>query len=105
MPPTLVLTDQQKAPLSVTGTDAKGQPATLPAGSVVFATADPTVAAVTDNGDGTAVVTGGNEGTAIVSATFTPGDGSAPVVGQLSVQIVGGAAVALSIVAGAPTAQ
>lgn len=92
----------KKVPLSVAFTDEVGNPTAAPAGAVVTYTVDdPTIIALTDNGDGTAVAAAvGTLGTANVhvEASF---DG-VTVTGDLQVVVVAGLAERVTVVAGAP---
>lgn len=97
----------KKVALSVGYTDEVGNPADAPADALVTYTVDdPSIIALTDNGDGTAEAAAtGVLGTANVhvEAAFT-GDGGAPVTvsGDLQLVVVAGLAERVTIVAGAP---
>lgn len=87
---------------------AKGNPAQVQAGSVVFASSDPTVLQVTDAGDGTARCDAvGPVGNAqlIVTADADLGDGVVPITGTLDVTVVAGQAAVINVTAGAPQPQ
>ena len=96
------LLDSQKVSLSVTAADAAGNPD--PSAKIAYAVDDATIAALTDNGDGTAEVVAGTIGTATVTATATDADGNA-ITGTLAVTVTGGDATTLSIVPGTPVAK
>jgi hypothetical protein len=87
---------------------AKGNPASVEAGSVVFSSSDPAVLAVTDNGDGTcradAVGPVGNA-QLIVTADADLGEGVVPITGTLDVTVVAGMAAVINVTAGVPQAQ
>ena len=99
---TMDLQADKKVPLSVTFTDEVGNPTDAPAGAVVVYTVDdPTIIALTDNGDGTAEAAAtGLLGTANVhvEASF---DGTT-LTGDLNIVVVAGLAERIAIVAGAP---
>jgi hypothetical protein len=100
----LQLTDSQKVRVQVTGLDKKGQPATIP--SVSFSSSDANVASVVqDPGDpSSADVSAGVPGACQIKASATLADGST-AEGVLDITVVGGAAVSLSLTAGAPSEQ
>ena len=103
----LTLTSTQKAALSVTAVDAKGNPA--PVENVVFIGSDPAVAVVQTNAsDPTkATVFGRTVGTMQVRVTADAdiGEGEKELAGLLDVEIVAAEAVALGITAGTPEEQ
>lgn len=92
----------KKVPLSVQFTDEVGNPVPAPTGAVVtFTVDDPTIIALTDNGDGTAEAAAtGTLGTANVhvDASFN----GTTVTGDLQIVVVAGLAERINIVAGAP---
>lgn len=92
----------KKVPLSVTFTDEVGNAVAAPAGAVVAYTVDdPTIVALTDNGDGTAEAAAtGTLGTANVhvDASF---DGTT-LSGDLQIVVVAGLAERIAVVAGDP---
>jgi hypothetical protein len=100
---TLQLEDNQECPLSIQADDAAGNPTTLPAGSVAWASSNTAVATVTPSADGsTAVVAAaGQLGTAQVSVQASVASG--PISGTLDVTVVAGAAATIQIVTGTPT--
>jgi len=96
----LQLRDTQQVALSAAEVDEHGHPTPVDDGSFVWASSDPTVVEVIDNGDGTAVArTLGVIGTAQVNVTDTNDD----LTGQLQIDVVPGPPSAISIVAGEPT--
>ena len=103
----LTLTSTQKAALSVTAVDAKGNPA--PVENVVFSGSDPAVAVVQQNAsDPTkATVFGRTIGTMQVKVTADAdiGEGEKELAGLLDVEVVAAEAVALGITAGTPEEQ
>jgi hypothetical protein len=106
MPPTplFVLTDVQKAPLTISPVDAAGNAA--PVEGVVWSSSDPTVLTVEAAPDGlSAVITAvGPLGDAQVSVTADAqiGDGVTELTGVLAVRVVASQAVAFNITAGTP---
>lgn len=92
----------KKVALAVQFTDEVGNPVDAPVGAaVVWTVDDPTIIALTDNGDGTAEAAAtGTLGTANVhvEATF---DG-VTVTGDLQLVVVAGLAERVTIVAGEP---
>ena len=107
------LTDSQQAALAAEFDDKKGNPATIDT-VPVWASNDETVATVAAAmPDGTpdptgmnAIVTAvGKIGTAQISVTDTPSDGSAPIVGTLDITVTAGAAVSANVKVGAVTEQ
>ncbi len=90
----------KKVALSVAATDEVGNPVPLPTGeTVVYTVDDPSIIALTDNGDGTASAAAtGTLGTANVHV-----EGSGPLVasGDLQLVVVAGDAERLAIVTGA----
>jgi hypothetical protein len=96
----LLLTDIQKATLTVVAVDAKGFPTTKFTGTPAWTISDPTVGVVVPAVDGlTAVLSAGDPGLAQVKAA------AGPVEGTLDIDVEPSDAVTLSIVAGAPEAQ
>ena len=95
------LQDSQQVVVTASGTDAKGNPT---AGKVAFTVDQPTVLAVTDNGDGTANLVAGAEGTAILTATDTDADGN-EVASTIEIDVVAGDTAAIAFSFGTPTAQ
>ena len=97
----------KKVPLSIGYTDEVGNPVPAPdTATTVYTVDDPTVVALTDNGDGTAVVAAtGTLGTANVhsQSTWSDLDGEHSVSGDLQIVVVAGLAERATIVAGEPT--
>jgi len=102
---TLVLTDMQKVPLSVSFLDGAGNPAPVD-GSPVWGSSDPTVVDVVPAPDGlSAVATAvGPLGTAQVNVTADAdlGSGIETITGLLDVNVVADKAVSVAISAGTP---
>ncbi|HEY2763434.1 MAG TPA: hypothetical protein VGJ13_05390 [Pseudonocardiaceae bacterium] len=97
-----VLTDTQKVTFSVSETDAKGNPTT--ADAINWALDDPTFGTLNVAADTMSVefVPSGTVGT----ANLTGADANDPnVSGVEAIQVTGGAATAIVITAGTPTAQ
>lgn len=92
----------KKVPLSVEFTDEIGNPVVAPSGAVtVWTVDDPTIIALTDNGDGTAVAAAtGVLGTANVHVDVTF-DGTT-LSGDLQLVVVAGLAERINVVAGEP---
>ena len=101
----LVLTDVQQVALSVSFLSKAGNPAKVD-GAPVWSVSDPAVLTVTPAEDGLSalVATVGPLGTAQVSvqADADLGEGVTPIVGTLDVEVVASAAVSIAIAAGAP---
>lgn len=101
----LVLTDLQKAKLSVKFVDAMGNDAPVE-GLPNWSTSDASLVTVAPAADGLSadVVTVGPLGTAQVSvqADADLGEGVVPIAGVLDVQVIGSMAVAATISAGVP---
>lgn len=93
-----VLKDNDQVGGSVSWTDAKGQPATV--ASTTYASTDPTVAGIADDGAGGFLITAGNVGNCQVSATADDG-----AVATLDIQVVGGDAATGTITPGTPVPQ
>lgn len=100
-----VLQDNQKVSLAVSGVDERGNPAST-TGTLVYALEDPNgVLTLTDNGDGSAVVSAnGPVGSAMVSvANDTDDEDSDPnFMGSLAIDVIAGDVVALQINPGTP---
>lgn len=96
----------KKVSLSLGWTDEADNPVPAPAGTtVVYTVDDPSIIALTDNGDGTAVAAStGVLGNAVVHAEITADLGSGPQVltGDLAITVVAGDAERVAIVAGEP---
>jgi len=103
----LLLTDTQKATLTLDPRDAKGKKAVLD-GVPVWTVADETIATLVVSSDGlTADVVAVDVGATQVNVTADAriGPEVKEIVGTLDVQVSGGEAVSLNISAGAPTEQ
>lgn len=99
------LTDSQQVSCILQGTDAAGNPATLPVGSAVWAVDNPALLALTVSSDtltGT-VVAVGPLGTANLSVKFNDTSGNQVASGQLEIDVVGGAPTVITIVPGTPS--
>jgi hypothetical protein len=96
------LHDTEQVPVSVAATDAEGNPS---GAAITFSSSDDTIAAVTDNGDGTAVVVASpgaaGLGTASITATATDADGST-ASGTFDVEVIPSDTVAVNITPGTP---
>lgn len=92
----------KQVPLSVEWTDEVGNPLSTPAGATaVYTVDDPSIIALTDHGDGTAVAAAmGVLGTATVHGVFTA-DGMT-LTGDLQIVVVAGLAERVNIFAGDP---
>jgi hypothetical protein len=101
---TLQLTDIQHDSLILSGTDAAGNPAPLPAGSVTWGVSDPTILAITPAADGISadVAAQGPLGTAQVTVSVALDATSTPKTGSLDVTVVASAVATIQIVAGTP---
>jgi hypothetical protein len=99
---TMQLQDDQKVDLAVTGDDDVNNAVAI-AGTVVYSVDDPTILALTDNGDGTAVIAAtGKLGTATVTVTDTE-TGGAQITGTLAVAVVTSSPTSVTITPGTPT--
>ena len=106
---TLVLTDTQKADLSISPVDSKGNPAKLD-GVPTWASSDATIVTVSGisaDGLSATVYATGPAGTATVAVSGDAdlGAGVTTITGTLDVSVTGGAATAIAITAGTPTEQ
>ena len=97
------LHDFEQVSVTAEALDAEGNPAS---GSLAWASSDDTVVSVTDNGDGSALITAspgaGGLGTATVSADFTDASDGDVHTGAFEVEVIAGDAVAVNIVPGTP---
>lgn len=104
----LILTVDQKVPVSVSFADRNGNPAQVQ-GAPVWAVSDANVLSVTASEDGMSAVvdTVGALGTAqvSVSADADLGDGVKTLVGTLDIEVHAGEAVVANVAAGAPVAK
>jgi len=103
-----VLTDTQKTALAIAVVDAKGNAALID-GVPVWTSSDDAILAVTAAADGlsaVAVAVGPlGQAQVNVSADADLGAGVSAITGTLDVQVIAGAAVAVTIAAGAPEEQ
>lgn len=103
----IVITADQVLPLRAgVAKDREGNAAALD-GFPTFETSDASVAEVTDNGDGTALVTSHAAGLAQITmrADALIGEGVVPVIAMLDVEVIAGQAAVVVIDAGAPEAK
>ena len=95
--------DFEQVVISAQALDSEGNPADV---AIAFKSSDETVIAVTDNGDGTALLVAspgaGGLGTSVITATVTNDDGTT-LEGSLEVEVVAGDAVIVNIVPGEVT--
>lgn len=102
------LTTTQKLVASITPVDAKGNPAKVQAGSVEWASSDPTVLTVTEQTDeNSADVIAVAVGTAQVQVTADAdlGDGVVTISGVADVEVIAAQATGFSIALGTPVEQ
>jgi len=99
----LQLTDIQQDTLALAATDAAGNPATLPTGSVTWSSSDPTILSVTPSNDGMSAIVAaqGPLGAAQVQVAVQLDTGT--LTGTLDVSVVASAAATIQIVPGVPT--
>jgi hypothetical protein len=97
---TMDLQADKKVPLSVGFTDEVGNPVATPEGATaVFTVDDPTIIALTDNGDGTAEAAAvGTLGNAVVHVEVT--NGETVLTGDLAFTVIAGDAERVAITAG-----
>jgi len=101
----LVLKDTQQCLLSISEEDARGNPVEVKPDELTWLSSDETVATVTDNGDGTAlVVAAGALGLAQVQVQDSETDGT-NIAGTLDVQVGPGPVTKVNITPGTPTEQ
>jgi hypothetical protein len=104
---TLALTDIQHCPLSLVADDGAGNPTTLPAGAVTWASSNTSIVTVTPSADGMSadVASVGPIGTAQVSVSVTTDPAQSPLTGTLDVSVGASAAATIQIVTGTPVAK
>ena len=104
----MIITDTQQVDLAIKTVDKKGKPG-QDDGVPAWASSNPAVATVEPTADGlSAVIKAATElGTTQISVTADAdlGAGVTPIVGTVDIEVVGGQAVSLSIVAGTPAEQ
>lgn len=103
----MLLTDTQQVDLAIKPLDKKGNPAQVD-GTPVWASSNPDVVSVVPSADGlSAVAKAGNIGTSQVSVTADAdlGPGVTTISGVLQIDVAGGQAVSLGIIAGTPAEQ
>jgi hypothetical protein len=98
------LRDSQQVSISVEALDSEGNPAAV---TVAFGpSTDETVVAVTDNGDGTALVVAspgaGGLGNASVPVTVTDKSDGDVISSTFDVEVIAGDAVAVNVLPGTP---
>lgn len=97
------LRDSEQVTLTVEALDSEGNPA---AATTTWSSSDETIVAVTDNGDGSALVVAspgaGGLGSATVTADVTDTSDGDVHTGTFDVEVVAGDAVTVNIVAGTP---
>jgi hypothetical protein len=104
----LILTDSQQVDLAIKPLTKKLHPAQVD-GVPVWSSSDPAVATVEAAADGLSAVVkaADNLGPAQISVTADVdlGEGVNPMTGLLDIEVVGGGAAAISIIAAVPTEQ
>lgn len=95
--------DTEKAQLTVTAEDAKGQVTATP-GDVTFTSSDESVVTISTDADGTIWAVAGNPGSAVITGDW-PDSPAGDLQGTLAVDVTAGDAVSLTITAGTPVAQ
>jgi len=102
----LVITDSQQFKVEIQPVDKAGNPGTL-ASVAMWSTSDPTILTVAPAADGMSAVVSamGKLGTAQVTVTAEgdPTPGVNTITGTVAVQVVGGKAVSLQLMAGTAT--
>lgn len=97
------LHDFEQVTLTLEALDSEGNPAAV---TTTWESSDPTVVAVTDNGDGSALAVAspgaGGLGVAMVTATVTDKSDGDVHTGTFEIEVVAGDAVSFNIVAGEP---
>jgi hypothetical protein len=104
----LILTDAQEVDLAIKPLDRKGKPAQVD-GIPEWTSSDPTIAKVTPLEDGLSAVVAATDNLGSVQIRVTAdadlGEGVEPITGTLDLEIAGGKAVSLGIIAGTPREQ
>lgn len=98
------LLDSQQVTIRVAGKDKAGNAADLTGGALTWTVSDDSVAALTDNGDGTALLVAGDLGSVVVTVDYAGADGT-DFKGSLAVDVVGGPVTEVDVVADAPVDQ
>jgi hypothetical protein len=89
----------KKVTFSLQAVDEMGNPTTFD-GTIAYAVDDPSIVALTDNGDGSGVAAAvGPLGTAVLTATITPTTG-APVEKSEAINVIAGDATSFSFTFG-----
>jgi hypothetical protein len=104
----LILTDTQEVDLAIKPLDRKGKPAQVD-GVPEWTSSDPTIAKLTPSEDGLSAVVVATDNLGSVQirvmADADLGEGVEPITGVLDLEIAGGKAVSLGIIAGTPREQ
>lgn len=104
----VLLTDSQEIDLAIKPLTKKGHPAQVD-GTPVWSSSDPQIATVNPAADGLSCVVraGANLGSVQISVTADAdlGAGVAPLTGVLDLEVIGGGAATMSIIAGTPREQ
>jgi hypothetical protein len=101
------MTDSQQVTLTITATDKKGNPATIPAGSITWAVDNPALLTITPAADSLSAVAAsvGPLGTATISVKVADGSGSTVASGSVDCTVVGGGATNIVVNPGTPSEQ
>ncbi len=104
----LIITDSQEVDLAIKPLTRKGHPAQVD-GVPAWSTSDPAIATVTPAADGLSCVikAADNIGPVQISVTADAdlGEGVQNLTGVLDLEVIGGAAATLSVIAGTPREQ
>ena len=104
----LLLTDSQEVDLAIKPLTKKGHPAQVD-GVPVWSTSDPAIATVAPSADGLSCVVKAAENLGSVQISVAAdadlGEGVAPITGILDLEVIGGGAATMSIIAGSPREQ
>jgi hypothetical protein len=93
----------KKVSFSFSPVDEMGNPTSFD-GTIAFTVDDPSVVALTDNGDGSGEVAAvGVPGVATLTGTATPADGSDPITGAEAINVIAGDAEGFAFSFGDPT--
>lgn len=104
----VTMTDTQQVVMTLkTGLDRRGNPTTLPAGSVAWSTDSPALLTLTPSADGMSctVASAGPLGTGVLTAKVSDASGAALASGSVNFTITSGAPVSIEIDAGTPVEQ
>lgn len=104
----LLLPDSKEVDVAIKPLDKKNHPAQVD-GVPVWASSDPAIASVTPAADGLSAVVKATDNLGSVQISVTAdadlGEGVAPITGILDLEVIGGAAATMTIVAGTPREQ